>query len=324
MRRNSSAVKLNVMEWVIEVEGLRKAYGRLEAVRDVSFAVRRGEIFGLLGPNGAGKTTTVECLQGLRRPDGGRLQVLGLDAVYQAREVRRRVGSQLQESALPDRIRVAEALEFFSSLSDRGPHWREVMSQWGLDGKARASFGSLSGGQRQRLFVALALVNEPEVIFLDEMTTGLDPAARRSAWDLVRRIRERGTTVVLVTHFMDEAEQLCDRVAVVDEGRVIALDTPPRLVETHAGAAVVTFTAAAEDLSFLESLPGVESVARLGPRVEVRGRGAVVVRVGAALASQGLLPTDLHVERATLEDVFLALTEREPSGRPAPEDGEVD
>jgi ABC-2 type transport system ATP-binding protein len=297
-----------VMDAVIEVHGLRKCYGPLVAVDDVSFTVRRGEIFGLLGPNGAGKTTAVECLQGLRHADGGTLGVLGLDPHTQAGELRRRIGSQLQESALPERIRVGEALELFSSFVPAGPDWRDVMTQWGLADKVRTSFGALSGGQRQRLFVALALVNEPEVVFLDEMTTGLDPAARRLAWDLIQAIRERGTTVVLVTHFMDEAERLCDRLAIFDGGRIVAMDTSQGLIETHAGEVTVRFSTEASDLTFLHAVPGVTRVSRDGVQADVRGTGAVLAHVAAALVARGIAPADLRAERPTLEDVFLALT----------------
>jgi ABC-2 type transport system ATP-binding protein len=296
------------MERVIEVEHLRKSYGKLVAVHDVSFSVFRGEIFGLLGRNGAGKTTTVECLQGLRRADGGTMRVLGLDPGKEAQAVRRRVGCQLQESALPDRMRVGEALDLFSSLGPARGEWRGLLEDWGLAEKRRASFGSLSGGQRQRLLVALALVNRPEVVFLDEMTTGLDPAARRLTWDLIRRIREQGATVVLVTHFMDEAEHLCDRLAVVDRGRVVALDSPQGLVAAHAAGIRVLFSAEAADLTWLEGVDGVERVTRHGARVEVEGRGAVLARVAAALVERGIVPPDLRVEQPTLEDVFLTLT----------------
>jgi len=195
-------------------------------VRDVSFEVHAGEIFGILGPNGSGKTTTVECMQGLRRIDGGTVQVLGYDPSRQADELRHHIGAQLQESALPDRLRVWEALRLFSSLKQGGPPWEAVMDEWGLSDKRNTAFANLSGGQRQRLFVALALVNAPEVVFLDEMTTGLDPASRRVAWDLIDRIRQHGTTVVIVTHFMDEAEHLCDRVAVINHQTVIATGSP--------------------------------------------------------------------------------------------------
>ncbi|MBN2114826.1 MAG: ABC transporter ATP-binding protein [Acidimicrobiia bacterium] len=297
---------------VVTVEHLHKAYGPVAAVEDVSFTVEEGEIFGLLGPNGAGKTTTVECLQGLRRADAGTLRVLGLDPQTQGRELRGRVGSQLQESALPDRIRVAEALDLFASLTPGAADWRRLMEQWGLAGKGKASFTSLSGGQRQRLFVALALVNEPEVVFLDEMTTGLDPAARRVAWELVEAIRARGTTVVLVTHFMDEAERLCDRLAIVDRGRVVAAGTPQGLIDLHAPQVLVRFSTTAGDLDFLYRVPGVEAVTRRREQVEVAGTGAVLALVAAALVERGVVPTDLRGERATLEEVFLRLTSRSP------------
>ena len=225
---------------VIEVEHLSKRYGSIVAIEDLSFEVEKGEIFGILGPNGAGKTTAVECLEGLREPNGGRIRVLDLDPQRQSHELRRRIGCQLQESALPDRIKVWEALDLFSAGAQVGTDWRALMDQWGLAGRERASFASLSGGQRQRLLVALALVNDPEVVFLDELTQGLDPAARRVAWDLIREIRERGATVMLVTNYMDEAEQLCDRLAIVNRGRMVALDTPQGLIagirRPHPGA----------------------------------------------------------------------------------------
>lgn len=296
------------MNAVIEVEHLRKTYGSTVAVDDVSFDVAKEEIFGLLGPNGAGKTTTVECLQGLRRPDAGRIRVLGLDPQSEARELRRRIGSQLQESALPDRIKVWEALDLFASVVPGASDWQVLMEQWGLADKRKASFSSLSGGQRQRLFVALALVNDPEVVFLDEMTAGLDPAARRVAWDLIRTIRERGTTVVLVTHFMDEAEQLCDRVAVVDKGQIVALDTPQGLITTYASQIRVIFSTDSADLSWLEEIPQVRRINRHGPRVEVEGSGPVLALVAASLVDHGITPSDLRMEQPTLEDVFLALT----------------
>ena len=243
MTRRADLRDLDGREAVITASHVQKSYRGFTAVRDATFAVARGEIFGLLGPNGAGKTTTVECLQGLRQPDGGTIAVLGLDPVRQSRELRRRIGCQLQESALPDHIRVWEALELFASLTPGGRDWRDVMAEWGLADKSRAAFHSLSGGQRQRLFVALALVNGPEVVFLDEMTTGLDPAARRVAWDLIREIRERGSTVVLVTHFMEEAERLCDRIAIMDRGKVVALDSPRGLIAAHAAGLRVVFHA---------------------------------------------------------------------------------
>jgi ABC-2 type transport system ATP-binding protein len=294
---------------VIEVDNLRKRYGSQVAVADVSFQIAQGEIFGLLGRNGAGKTTTVECLQGLRRADGGRVRVLGLDPQRHTQQLRRRIGCQLQEAALPDRLKVWEALDLFASLAPAAIDWRVLMDQWGLADKRTASFAGLSGGQRQRLFVALALVNDPEVVFLDELTQGLDPAARRVAWELIRAIRDRGATVVLVTHYMDEAEQLCDRVAVVDEGRVVATDTPQGLIARFGGPVRISFTADGHDVRFLEGVAHVQAVRRRGQRIEAEGTGPVLALVGAELVSYGLVPTDLRVEQATLEDVFLRLTD---------------
>ena len=297
------------MSPVIAVDALSKRYGDLQAVSDVSFEVHEGEIFGLLGPNGAGKTTSVECVQGLRHPDSGHVRVLGLDPQTQAHELRSLIGAQLQESSLPHRLRVGEALELFSSFQPGGPPWRAVMQDWGLTEKARAPFGSLSGGQRQRLLVALALVNNPRVVFLDEMTTGLDPAARRATWDLIERIRQAGTTVVLVTHFMDEAHRLCDRLAVVNHGRVVAAGTPGDLVANHQDGVTVRFTARGADTGFLAGVPGVRDVETEGGQVLVRGAPTIVPHVGKALVDHGLAPDDMDVVRPTLEDVYLRLVD---------------
>ena len=298
------------MEPVIEVQSLSKRYGKTQAVADVSFTVARGEIFGVLGPNGSGKTTTVEALQGLRTPDGGRLRVLGLDPQRERNALRHRIGSQLQESALPDRIRVWEALDLFASLGPRGD-WRHLLEQWGLAGKAKSSYAALSGGQRQRLFVALALVNDPEVVFLDELTQGLDPAARRLAWDLIRAVRDRGATVVLVTHYMDEAEQLADRVAILDRGRVSATGSPQELIARSRQGVRVRFSANEDDVSWLSRIDDVDGVRRRGAHVEVDGRGPVLARVAAALVERGIVPADLRAEQPSLEDVYLELTGRE-------------
>jgi len=215
---------------VIEISNLRKAYGDTVAVSDVSFTVDSGEIFGILGPNGAGKTTTVELLSGLRRHDGGAVRVLGKDPDRDGAALRELVGVQLQESELPERILVREALELYSSFYRAPADWRELLDVLGLSARRNARFGTLSGGQKQRLSIALALVGDPQVAVLDELTTGLDPAARRETWALIESVRNRGVTVVLVTHFMDEAERLCDRVAVIDGGRTVAVDTPAALV----------------------------------------------------------------------------------------------
>ncbi|MEZ5125490.1 MAG: ABC transporter ATP-binding protein [Thermoleophilia bacterium] len=293
---------------VIVCDHLHKRYRHVAAVVDASFEVERGEIFGLLGSNGAGKTTTVECVQGLRPPTSGRIEVLGKDPLTHAAALRGRIGCQLQESRLPDHLRVWEALDLFAGLTSRAPDWRVLLQQWGLEDKRNASFGSLSGGQRQRLFIALALVSEPEVVFLDEMTTGLDPAARRIAWELIEQVRDRGTTVVLVTHFMDEAERLCDRVAVVDAGRVVAIDTPRGLVAKHSPWERVIFSSDAPDMDWLLDVPGAERLTRRGRRTVVEGDGPLLVLTAAALANHGIYPADLRVEEPRLEDVFLRLT----------------
>jgi ABC-2 type transport system ATP-binding protein len=224
--------------------------------------------------------------------------------------LRQQVGCQLQESALPHRIKVWEALQWFASFSPRSQDWNRLIEQWGLSEKRDAHFSDLSGGQRQRLFVALALVNDPRLVFLDEMTTGLDPAARRVAWDLIEAIRERGTTVMLVTHFMDEAEHLCDRLAVMDAGRLVALDTPRRLIAAHTREVTIRFSAPRQDLSWLQGMPEVTSVAQRNGLVEITGSGPVVVDVAAALAAHQIRPDDLSVEQPTLEDVFLRITGR--------------
>ncbi|MFI6450551.1 ABC transporter ATP-binding protein [Streptosporangium amethystogenes] len=220
---------------VIEINGLQKSYRTHKALDSVTLTVERGEIFGILGPNGAGKTTVVECASGLRRPDGGTLRVLGMDPRTRRRELLQRIGAQLQEAALPDAIKVGEALQMYASFYDKPADWRALMREWGLAEKKRARFAGLSGGWKQRLFIALALVGNPEVVFLDELTTGLDPAARRLTWGLIRDMRDRGVTVVLVTHFMDEAEALCDRIAVIDQGRVVHEGSPGELIDrSHA------------------------------------------------------------------------------------------
>ncbi len=293
---------------VIEVRDLCKAYGRTTAVDGVSFEVAAGEVFGLLGPNGAGKSTTVTCLQGLQRADSGLMRVLGLDPGPQSRSLRRRIGSQLQDSALPDRIKVWEAVDLFAARCAARADREGLLDEWGLAGKRNASFGSLSGGQRQRLFIALALVNRPELVFLDEMTAGLDPAARRTAWTLIEAVRDRGATVVLVTHFMDEAERLCDRVAVMSRGRVVAVGEPATLIAEHAGGVRVRFTWDGTIGEWLEAVPYVREVTRSGTEVLLRGCGPVLQHVAAALLERGIEPADLRVERTSLEDAYLALT----------------
>jgi ABC-2 type transport system ATP-binding protein len=302
------------MAAVISVEHLRKTYGRTVAVDDLSFEVEEGEIFGILGPNGAGKTTTVECVQGLRDADGGTIRVLGLDPATEAAELRQRIGSQLQDSALPGRLRVAESIELFAAFARSPVDCDQLLTRWRLQDQRDQAFDTLSGGQRQRLFIALAFVNSPELVFLDELTQGLDPQARRATWDLIQEIRQDGTTVVLVTHFMDEAEHLCDRVAVVDGGSVIAVDTPQGLVDGLGLNSVVRFTTPEPDLSWLDRLDVVDSLTRENDAVEIRGTGPVLALVAHELVAHGIVPLDLRVERPTVEDAFLILTGRKIRG----------
>jgi ABC-2 type transport system ATP-binding protein len=298
------------MEPVIVVDGLTKHYGQVAVADGISFEVGRGEIFGILGRNGAGKTTTVECLQGLRRADGGRTRVLGLDPLTQATELRKRIGSQLQESALPQRIKVWEALHWFASFVPGARDPSQLIERWGLSDKRSTHFSDLSGGQRQRLFIALALVNDPELVFLDEMTTGLDPAARHIAWDLVRAVRDAGTSVVLVTHFMEEAERLCDRVAVFERGKIVALDAPGALIAEHCKQITVRFSAGLDDFRWLAAVPGVDKMEKRNGSVAVQGSGPVLAEIGAALVSHGIRPPDLRADQPNLEDVFLSITGR--------------
>jgi ABC-2 type transport system ATP-binding protein len=295
------------MSMVIEVEGLTKRYGAHLAVDDVGFTVTEGEIFGILGVNGAGKTTTVECLQGLRRPDSGRMRVLGLDPRTAGSQLRALVGSQLQASALPDRLRVDEAVLLFGD-GDRYSADR-ILETWNLAALRRSSFASLSGGQRQRLFIALALLNGPRVVFFDELTQGLDPLARGEVWGAVREVRDRGATVVLVTHFMDEAEALCDRVAVMRAGSVVDAGTPAELIARHARSTTVTFTPPAWfDPATLAALPGVDGVERDGERIRVSGTNRLIAPVCAAvLGDDHLGPPDLRVHHPDLEDALIAL-----------------
>jgi ABC-2 type transport system ATP-binding protein len=298
---------------VIEVENLHKRYRDVVAVRDVSFTVEKGEIFGILGTNGAGKTTTVECLEGLRRPDGGTVRTLGVDPVRDRRQLVTRIGVQLQESNLPERMKVWEALDLYSSFYPNPADWRELLDEWGLAEKRNAYFGRLSGGQKQRLFIALALVGNPEVAFLDELTTGLDPQARRTTWQLIENIREKGVTVVLVTHFMEEAERLCDRLAVIDRGTVVAIDSPSGLVSRVDSTKRLRFQPSApiED-RLLTDLPEVTNIVRRGPQVLVTGNQNVVQAVASVLARNQIVAKDLRIEQTTLDDAFVALTGHQP------------
>ncbi|TYB56346.1 ABC transporter ATP-binding protein [Nonomuraea sp. PA05] len=299
---------------IIEVRNLRKQYPKHLAVEDVSFEVAESEIFGILGPNGAGKTTTVECVAGLRKRDGGHIRVAGLDPRDDRDELRRVLGMQLQSSALPDKIKVWEAMDLYASFYPDPADWPELLERVGLSAKRDTLFKDLSGGQRQRLSVALALVGRPRVAVLDELTTGLDPQARRDTWELVEQVRDTGVTIVLVTHFMEEAERLCDRLALIDAGKVVATDTPAGFIEQAGGGQRVSFRpSAAFDDSVLLALPEVREVTRNGQTVTVSGSGNLAPAVTLALAHHQVVPGDLRIEQATLDDAFLALTGRKLS-----------
>lgn len=291
---------------VIEVSGLRRSYGRKVAVDDVSFAVHAGEIVGILGPNGAGKTTTVECVAGLRRPDTGTVRVLGLDPQHDGPALRERLGLQLQESEMPPKITVREALDLYASFYTDPADPAELIRDLGLADRATTQFRRLSGGQKQRLSVALALVGNPEVAILDELTTGLDPQARRETWGVIERIRARGVTILLVTHFMEEAERLADRVLLIDSGRIVAQGTPAELA-ARATAQTVRFTLPAPlPAGLLEQLPGIASVRVEGAEYEVRG-AEVAVDVVLAVTGAGLRPQHLRVEQGSLEEAFVSI-----------------
>jgi ABC-2 type transport system ATP-binding protein len=301
----------------VEISHLRKTYGTLTAVDDISFTVAEGEIFGVLGPNGAGKTTTVECAIGLRTPDAGSVRLMGLDPRTQADEVHEIVGVQLQSGALPDRLKVSEILDMYQSFYRQPADASELASVLGLTDKMGTYYKTLSGGQRQRLSVALALIGNPKVAILDEMTTGLDPQARRDAWDLIRGMRDRGVTIVLVTHFMEEAERLCDRVALIDAGRVVALDSPARLAARARGNKVVRFVPSGHfDDSVLTDLAEVTSLRHDGQHVQVDGSGDLVNAVILKLAALGITAHDVELVASNLEDAFVKLTGRhsDPEG----------
>lgn len=294
---------------VVRVRGLSKTYGDRVAVDRLDLDVSAGEVLGLIGANGAGKTTTVECIQGLRRPDAGTVRVLGLDPVRDADKVRQLVGSQLQSSALPDRLRVSEAIELFSTRRARDADG--LVERFGLADKLRSSFGSMSGGEQQRVFLVLALLNQPRLVILDELTQGLDPAARREVWSSVAQLRDAGTTVLLVTHELDEAEVLCDRVVAIRSGRVLDAGTPAELVARHAGVATTRFGVRGGDpgdvVRTLRSVSGVHDVDFDGGQVTVRGDRSSIAHVGAWLVGRGDVPADLRVDVPDLEAALLTL-----------------
>jgi len=299
------------MRPVIEVSGVRKTYGSMVAVDEVSFQVTEGEIFGLIGPNGAGKTTTMECIEGLRKPDRGNIAVLGLNPFRDVYQLQQRIGVQLQQAQLQKRIKVWEAVDLWASLyGKKATDAERLLEQLGLAEKRDAWFMTLSGGQKQRLFIALALINDPEVVFLDELTTGLDPQARRAIWELVRGIRTQGKTVFLTTHLMEEAERLCDRVAIIERGRIIDVDTPERLIDHHCPERTVVLTTddpQAEER--FRAIPRVASVSCSDRRFTIRGLGDdLVAEVIQCLSENRIRVTEFRTILPNLEDVFLKLT----------------
>jgi len=295
---------------VIHVDRIRKTYGRTVAVDDVSFDVQQGEIFGLIGPNGAGKTTTMECVEGLRTPDRGTIAVLSLNPVRDARTLQHRVGVQLQQAQLQKRIKVWEAVDLWAALYPRAVNGDALLERLGLTDKRNAWFMTLSGGQKQRLFIALALIHDPEVVLLDELTTGLDPQARRTIWEMVRAIRDRGKTVLLTTHLMEEAERLCDRVAIIEKGRVIDIGTPAGLVRKYCPEeAVVLVTNDPSAGERFAGIAGIDTVDVQDTRYTIRGRGEeFVTDVIQCLSEHRIKVTEFKTESPNLEDVFLRLT----------------
>jgi ABC-2 type transport system ATP-binding protein len=306
-------------EVIVDVQGLCKTYDGRHVVDDVTLDVHAGEVVGLLGANGAGKTTTVECVQGLRVPDGGTVRVFGLDPVRAPREIRSLIGSQLQSAGLPDRLRVGEAITLFAG--PRALPAAGLLEAFGLAPHRHRPFGALSGGQQQRVFLVLALLNRPRLVVLDELTQGLDPAARHDVWDAIRALRDAGTTVLLVTHYTDEAEALCDRVVVLDSGRVLDAGTPRELVDRHGRWAAVSFSAsdAAAVARALRDVPGVHDARASQQRVELHGLRSMVAYVGAELVRRDAVPADLRVDMPDLEDAVVALLRRGDGESPVPE-----
>ncbi|MFP6617417.1 MAG: ABC transporter ATP-binding protein [Candidatus Hydrogenedentota bacterium] len=295
---------------VIKVTDIAKRYGDTIAVDGISFEVQEGEIFGLLGPNGAGKTTTMECVEGIRKLDGGTVSVFDLDPIRDAVALSERIGVQLQEAQLQKRIKVGEAVSLWASIYANSVDGSALLEQLGLEGKRDTWFMNLSGGQKQRLFIALSLINDPDIVFLDELTTGLDPQARRTIWDLVLEIKDRDKTVFLTTHLMEEAERLCDRVAIIEHGKIIALDTPTNLVTEHCPERSVVFSIDGDvELSRFENIDGLSSANQKNDEIRLVGLGDTFVsNVIHAIADQNINVLNFRTEIPTLEEVFLKLT----------------
>jgi ABC-2 type transport system ATP-binding protein len=317
-RRIDGMTDTSTPQDIVTVRGLRKTYGDRVVVDNLDLDIRAGEVVGLIGANGAGKTTTVECIQGLRRPDTGLLRVFGYDPAREPERLRALIGSQLQDSALPDRLRVAEAVRLFTT--ERARDGAELLERFGLAARHRSAFASLSGGERQRLFLVLALLNRPRLVILDELTQGLDPAARRDVWTAVAQLRDEGTTVLLVTHELDEAQALCSRVIALRGGAVLDQGTPAELIARHAGGARITFAASGADdrlVASLRRLPGVHEVEVHERRITVLGDRRSIAHVGAELVRRGDVPADLDVQVLDLEDALLHLLDSPDPTAPA-------
>lgn len=297
-------------EAIVEVKNLCKSYRKIKAVDDISFKIYKGEIFGLVGPNGAGKTTAIECIEGLRKPDSGSLKVMDLNPTANGRTLRNSIGIQLQESQLPARLKVWEAISLFSSFYKKNIESTPLLKELGLEEKKGSYFDKLSGGQKQRLFIALALLNDPDLIFLDELTTGLDPQARRATWNLIIDIRKRGKTIFLTTHFMEEAERLCDRVAIMDHGKIIALETPQNLIRNISMETRLIFNITGSfELDTLKTIESISKYEKSGDNIIIYGHDKKMVKDTVNfLVNNNIDFYDLKTEQATLEDVFLTLT----------------
>ena len=301
------------MNSIIEVSNLEKKYGDINAVNGVSFSVEQGEVFGILGPNGAGKTTTVEMIEGLRKPNAGSIKVCNIDALKEPQRIKELIGVQLQATSLYDNIRVKEALDLFGSYYQKSLPSEQIMEEVSLTEKKHSQVSKLSGGQKQRLSVGLALVNDPEVIFLDEPTTGLDPQARHNIWSIVENLRERGKTVVMTTHYMEEAEQLCHRLAIIDRGKIIAMDTPDNLINKADLSTLIEFSTSKELDGLAKNIPGICKVNNGSARkysVQTKAVSMILKDLTNLCYDNNIELENISVRQATLEDVFLSMTGR--------------
>lgn len=302
------------MSIVVKVNNLTKRYDDLIAVNNVSFSIEKGEIFGLLGPNGAGKTTTVEMMEGLRKPDSGSIEICGIDALNKSGKIKEIIGAQLQSTTIYDQIRVKEVIDLFGSYYQKSLFSIELLGEVSLTDKKNAFYRTLSGGQKQRVAMALALVNDPEVLFLDEPTTGLDPQARRNVWSIITNLRKRGKTIILTTHYMEEAEQLCQRVGIIDHGKIIVLDTPGNLIANAGLKSTIEFSSLQEDTEkILQGLTGIGKVTQQGNNrfiLNTKESSRALKELTRFSDENNINMENISVRKATLEDVFLSLTGR--------------